>query len=166
MTISGKEIELRQHRVCFTGHRLWKVSVVECELRMAIKKAIYQAINRGYCTFISGMAQGYDIIAAEEVLQAKKYSPHIHLICALPHPDFHVRWSISWQERYLAVLNEADYIKLTSSSYTSRCYQTRNEWMVLHSSLVIAFYAGIPGGTKNTIDFANSKGIEVQIIEV
>ena len=37
----------------------------------------------------------------------------------------------------------------------------RNEWMVDHSNRVIAYFNGAPGGTKNTIDYAAGKGIEV-----
>lgn len=160
----NRECELRKHRACFTGHRPWKINVPEKELRLALRNTINQAINNGYSTYISGMAQGYDIIAAEEVLLAKLHSPHIRLICALPHPDFHKRWSTSWQQRYLSVLSKADYIKMVSQVYSLGCYQIRNEWMVQHSSLVIALYAGIPSGTKNTIDFARSQGVKVEIM--
>lgn len=33
--------------------------------------------------------------------------------------------------------------------------------MVDHSKRVIAFYNGASGGTKNTIDYATRKGVEV-----
>ena len=33
--------------------------------------------------------------------------------------------------------------------------------MVDHSNRIIAYFNGAPGGTKNTIDYAVSKGIEV-----
>ena len=33
--------------------------------------------------------------------------------------------------------------------------------MVNHSNRVIAYFNGAPGGTKNTIDYADGKGIEV-----
>ena len=43
-------------------------------------------------------------------------------------------------------------------------YQKRNEWMVDHSSLVLAFYNGEPGGTANTIQYARKHGVDVYII--
>ena len=36
-----------------------------------------------------------------------------------------------------------------------------NEWMVDRSNLVIAVFTGQKSGTKNTIDYANKKGIRV-----
>ena len=43
-------------------------------------------------------------------------------------------------------------------------YQKRNEWMVDHSSRVIAFFNGEPGGTANTIDYARKRGVDVVIV--
>ena len=38
-------------------------------------------------------------------------------------------------------------------------YQLRNQWMIDHSSKVIAVYDGQPGGTRNTIMYAKAHGI-------
>ena len=42
-----------------------------------------------------------------------------------------------------------------------RTYQRRNEFMVDHSNLVIAVWNGEKSGTKNTIDYAERKGVKV-----
>lgn len=159
------EIEKRKRRVCFTGHRPWKVNISEPTLRAAISSSVSQAINNGYTTFISGMAQGFDIIAAEVVLGFRKTNESIHLICALPHPAFECNWDPHWRNRYNFVLSHADLIRVISPSYAPHCYQLRNEWMVQHASLVIALYRGFPSGTKNTIDYAQTHGVTVQILE-
>ena len=41
----------------------------------------------------------------------------------------------------------------------------RNEWMVDHSGRVIAYYNGTPGGTRNTIEYAKRKNIEVILLQ-
>ena len=41
----------------------------------------------------------------------------------------------------------------------------RNEWMVDHSNRVIAYYNGTPGGTRNTIEYAGKKMIEVVMLQ-
>ena len=41
------------------------------------------------------------------------------------------------------------------------CYQVRNEWMVDRSNLVIAVFNGQKSGTKNTVDYAKRKGVNV-----
>ncbi len=45
--------------------------------------------------------------------------------------------------------------------YSKGAFQKRNEWMVDRSSRVIAFYNGESGGTRNTIRYAESKGVQV-----
>lgn len=47
--------------------------------------------------------------------------------------------------------------------YSKASYQIRNEWMVDRSARVIAIYNGEPGGTRNTIEYANTKNVAVVI---
>jgi len=125
------ELEKRKHRACFTGHRPEKLTMDEETLRAVLSDAIDRSINEGFTTFISGMARGVDIVAAEIVLKNKERNPNLRLICALPHPDFEKRWSDEWQKRYHHVLKNADLIKTVCREFSIESYQIRNEWMVL-----------------------------------
>ena len=158
------EAEKRLKRCCFTGHRPEKLGVSESEAVTVLKAAIREAYDSGYRTFISGMARGVDIWAAELALEAREVHPDIHLICALPHPDFETRWKQEWQRRYAAILAEADLVKTICPAFSMSAYQKRNEWMVDHSGLLLAFYNGAPGGTANTIQYARKHGVDVNII--
>ncbi len=153
--------ELRKHRCCFTGHRPTRMEYSEWEIVPLLEKAIDKAIEDGYVTFISGMAMGVDIWAAEIVLRKRKTNKDIHLICALPHPGFEQKRSMAEQNRFTKIINEADLIREISTHCYSGCYQVRNEWMVDRSSLVIAVFNGQKSGTKNTIDYAKRKGVRV-----
>ena len=107
------------------------------------------------------MARGVDIWAAEIVLEYRSRHPDIRLICALPHPGFETRWKQEWQKRYTAILAQADLVKTVCESYNPGAYQRRNEWMVDHSARVIAVYNGEPGGTRNTISYAEKQGVAI-----
>ncbi len=155
------EEELRQHRCCFTGHRPEKLAWSEDHAIAALDEKIRQAIADGYTTFISGMARGVDIWAAEIVLRLRDEGLPLHLICAVPYPGFQERWILPWQRRYNKILENADLVKCVSNAYDPGCFQRRNEWMIDRSTRVIAIYTGEPGGTKNTIDYALREGIEV-----
>ena len=146
---------------CFTGHRPEKLIYSENEIKILLEKAIDNAIANGYSTFITGMAPGTDIYAAEIVPEKKKYNASLHLICAIPHPGFEKRKNKHDEERYQNILKKADYIKIICNHYFKGCYQRRNEFMVDHSNLVIAIWNGLPSGTKNCIDYAERKGINV-----
>lgn len=156
-----REQELRKHRCCFTGHRPDKMIQGEKEIKALLEAAIDNAIADGYVTFITGMAMGTDIWAAEIVLDKKRKNKELHLICALPHPGFDSKRSFVEKIRFLKILKKADIVREISNQYFRSCYQKRNEWMVDRSSLVIAVFNGEPSGTKNTVVYALRKGVEV-----
>ena len=161
----ASEADLRLHRCCFTGHRPEKLNTSEKEVKAALRKQIDQAVHDGFTVFITGMARGVDLWAAEIVLDLRKRNKEIRLICAIPHDGFDARWSPSWQELYRYVLAEADLTRVISKGYYTGVYQVRNEWMVNHSSRIIAVFNGQPSGTKNTIDYAHRQGVPVVLIE-
>lgn len=111
------------------------------------------------------MARGTDLWAAEIVLDLRKRNMDLKLICAVPYEGFEQRWSERWQQLYRNVLSEADWIRVIGNGYSSNIFQTRNEWLINHSSRTIAVFNGHPGGTRNTIDYAMQKGVPVRIIE-
>lgn len=156
------ESELRKHRCCFTGHRPDKMELGEKEIKPLLEKAIDEAIENGYVTFITGMAEGVDTWAAEIVLERKKKNPNLHLICALPHPRFESRRSLAEKMRFNKIIKKADFVKEINVHYFNGCYQVRNEWMVDRSSLVIAVFSGQKSGTKNTVDYAKKRGISIK----
>ena len=161
----ASEADLRLHRCCFTGHRPEKLNTSEKEVKAALRKQIDQAVHDGFTVFITGMARGVDLWAAEIVLDLRKRNKEIRLICAIPHDGFEARWSPSWQELYRYVLAEADLTRVISKGYHTGVYQVRTEWMVNHSTRVIAVFNGQPSGTKNTIDYAYRQGVPVVLIE-
>ena len=161
----ASEAELRLHRCCFTGHRPEKLNSSESAVKAALREQINQAVHDGFTVFITGMARGADLWAAEIVLNLRKSKKEIKLICAIPHDGFEVRWSPSWQQRYRYVLSVADLIRVISKGYHTGVYQVRNEWMINHSARVIAVFNGRPSGTKNTIDYAYRQGVPVVMIE-
>ena len=153
------ENEKIKHRCCFTGHRPDKIELGEKEIKPLLEKAIDEAISKGFVTFITGMAMGTDIWAAEIVLERRKKNNDLHLICALPHPGFEGRRSFVEKMRFSKIIKNADLVKEINDHYFTGCYQVRNEWMVDRSNLVIAVFNGQKSGTKNTVDYAKKQGL-------
>ena len=133
----------------------------EKEIKPLLEKAIDDAIADGYVTFITGMAMGTDIWAAEIVLKRKKRNKALHLICALPHSNFESRRSMTEKIRFNNIIKKADLVKEINDHYFTGCYQVRNKWMVDRSNLVIAVFYGQKSGTKNTVDYAKRKGVKI-----
>lgn len=153
------EAEKRMHRACFTGHRPEKLQQTEKAIRKMLEQEIEKAIDSGIRVFLSGMARGVDIWAAQIVLQQRRAGRDVKLICACPYPGFERAWSRDWQRQYREILAAADLVQYICPAYSPACFRLRNEWMVDHAALVIAVFNGQPGGTKNTIDYAAQKGV-------
>jgi len=159
------EAEKRTRRVCFTGHRPEKLMRSEIDILMELEAEIRRAVADGFTTFISGMAPGVDIWAAEIVLRIRDEGAPIKLICASPFEGFEKRWSPYWSSKYTAIMVRADLVRYICPGYSKPCFQIRNEWMVNRSARVIAVFNGEPSGTRNTIVYANRVGVPVVTIK-
>lgn len=159
------EAELRQHRCSFTGHRPNKLRRAEDEIKSELEKEIRSAISQDFRVFITGLAQGVDIWAAQIVLKIRDEGYPVRLICASPFEGFECGWQECWQRQYRDIIRKADLVRYISKEYSRSCFQRRNQWMVDHSARVIAVFTGEKGGTKNTIVYANKVGVPVRIIQ-
>ena len=151
------EKENRAHTCCFTGHRPEKLQAPETLVIEKLDAAIQDAIRRGYRTFISGMAKGVDVWAAELVLRYREANPQIKLVCAVPYQGFGLRWDRKWRSRFLNIIQSADAVHYISQCASYGAHQARNIWMVDRSSLVISVYNGSKGGTRNTLAYAKKQ---------
>lgn len=161
------------HTCCFTGHRPkylpwrhYEVGETFLSFKKRLEKAIENAILAGYKYFITGMAQGIDIKAAEIVLELKNKYPHIQLECAIPYGTQKNSLPTSAKVRYNTICNSADKVTILESKYSYSCLMNRNKYMVDKSSKLIAGYLYIKGGTYNTIKYATQKGIDVEIVKI
>ena len=98
-----------QGKTCaFTGHRPQSLpfgfdeSDKRCtSLKSVMRDQIVALIeNEGVTHFITGMALGVDMYAAEIVLDLKSKYPHITLESAIPCETQAIKWSVASRERY------------------------------------------------------------------
>ena len=77
---------LRCTRCCFTGHRPSRLLRPEDDIRVDLENSILASVRECCHSFISGMACGVDIWAAEIVVRMKDQFPdlNLHLIAAIP----------------------------------------------------------------------------------
>ena len=128
--MNDSKSDLKRHRCCFTGLRPEKLGVSEARAKALLKSAIQQAISEGYVTFLSGMARGIDLWAAEIVIEEREKNDNIHLVCVSPFNGFEMRWSEQDKTTYYSIMEQADLVKYISQHYYKACFQVRNEWMV------------------------------------
>lgn len=116
-------------------------------------------------TLISGMALGVDTIWALVALKLKRQYPgKFRLECAIPCLDQEKRWRKEHQKRYHDILKQADeVIYVTDKPYTPNCMQLRNEYMVDSCDYLYGIWDGSEGGTKNCLEYAQSKNVLMYI---
>ena len=149
----------------FTGHRPERLDLPEAQVIKWLAEQIRQAVGDGYTDFISGMQRGVDIWAAEEVLKLKEEGAAVRLIAASAFEGMEDRWSYDWRARYERILEEADEVTFVSAIPGRRAFFQRNHWMVDRSARLIGVYTGASGGTKETIEYAKKRGLQVVLID-
>ena len=162
----------REITCCFTGHRPDKLpwGTDERDPRcLALKKSIARELEglylRGYRHFISGMAQGVDMYAAEIVLELKAEYPFITLEAAIPCETQAAKWSEPLRDRYYKIAELCDHETMLQKQYTSDCMQKRNQYMVDHADILLAVWDGTSSGTGSTVRYARTKNKAVWIID-
>lgn len=159
--------------VCFSGHRPEKlpfrgdISYPEVKILMSnLFFEIDKSLKQGYCKFITGMAKGIDIWAAKYILEKKDINPDIKLICAVPYEGYGEgwkgvdKWDLNW------ILHKSDEVIYICDKYYPYCMRKRNEYMVNHSSKLIAVVNNYKSGTGQTIRFAQKNNLEISLVSV
>ena len=131
-------------------------------MRLAGSAAVSVACKSGITCFFSGMAMGFDLMAAETVFSLKGRYPDIRLIAVVPFRRQNCRWPSIEKERYQKIISQADRVIVLSEHYFKGCLLRRNDFMLEHSCGVIAFYDDKPyGGTFYTCREAVKKGMDI-----
>lgn len=149
---------------CFTGHRPqklpWKMDEAAPACRaflIDLRTQLVRLIGIGYTHFLSGMAQGADILFAETVLSLKESFPAVTLEAAVPHPGQTDGWPADQRARYESTLAACDTVTVVSAAYSPDCMMKRNRYMVDRAGVVLAFCRSETGGTAATVRYARKK---------
>ena len=114
--------------------------------------------------FITGMAIGVDMFAAEIVLGLKSAYNGITLECAFPCETQAEKWSEALRDRYFDIASKCDKETLLQQRYTPDCMHKRNRYMVDQADYIIAVWNGKPSGTGKTVQYAQQQGKPVRVI--
>jgi len=158
--------------VCFTGPRpekmmsLWNENDTELKwIKDRLFLEVHSAAEDGFTRFLTGMARGIDLLAAEAVLAVKQEFPEIMLVAVIPFQAQYKHQSWFWRKRYENVLEHCSQAITLQKEYTPTCLLDRNRYMVDRSSRLIAVDNGAKnGGTAYTIRYATKKGLDCRII--
>ena len=132
-----------------------------------LRRTVREVYDRGFHTFLCGMARGCDQYFAEAVLAARADGAQDAQLCALvPCPSQPDGWDEASVARYWALLAACDQVEVLEDHYSPGCMLRRNRYLVDHSSMLIAVYDGMLGGTMYTLSYAMKQGLEIVTLEI
>lgn len=142
--------------VCtFTGHRQLR------DLDYALMdRVILNLVKNGCTRFYCGMAQGFDLAAAESVLGIGKDYP-AELVACIPCESQKDTFSAADRARYERILKSCSEVIVLSDFYYKGCMQARDRFMVDNSDVVLCYLRQKSGGTYYTVNYARKLGKKV-----
>ena len=163
----------RETTCSFTGHRPEKLpwrgdeSDPRClALKERLAAAVEDAYDKGMRHFLCGMARGADFYFCDAVLELRERRSGVTLEAVIPCEEQAARWSERERERWFSLVERCDGETLLQHHYDKGCMLRRNRYLVDHSSMLIAVYDGMLGGTMYTLSYAMKRGLETVILEV
>ena len=153
-----------KHTCTFTGHRPERLALPEKQVKEWLEEQIAHAADEGYTDFITGMQRGVDLWAAEAVLKLIDKDRQIRLIAAGAFRGMEEDWETDWKERYYYVLSRSELVYYINDHPDRSAFFERDHWMVDRAPRLIAVYTGAPGDTKETIEYARKKKLDIVMI--
>lgn len=147
----------RTTTVAFTGHRSYRGEADD-----ALGRLLQELYEAGARTFLSGMAVGFDLAAAEAVIALRRRFPEVRLVAVVPFAGQAASFSAEERRRYERVLAAADEQVTLSPRFFAGCYQVRNTFLIEHAATLVAWYNGARGGTQQTFLMAMHRGLRVE----
>lgn len=159
--------------VYFTGYRTLPYGAALDQLKINLRTAILDAIGDGYQTFLLGGCCGFELLAASEILAYKNrlppptgkiylLPPLIKLYATLPYEEHHIHWTEPQRNLYFDTMAQCDRVITLQTKYEKDCYKRLNQYMIAHSSRVIAFWNDTPhSNTAKALRNAEKNGITV-----
>lgn len=158
----------REITCCFTGPRPPRLPCGGDEASpeiIALKEKLFAAVESAYgdgCRiFISGMAEGFDLFAAEAVIRLRRIHPDAELYAAFPCEASPKSHSPAVCRRIQSIMEEVSFCHFTAKEHVYGCELSRNVYMVEHSSVLIGYYDGRSRGTAHCWHCGESRGLRL-----
>lgn len=140
----------------FTGHRSYDHSADQ-----TLRRVIERLYGQGVRCFRSGMAEGFDLSAAEAVIALKERYSDLRLEAVVPYPAFKERMGLCDRSRYEHIMGLADGVRYAAEEYFEGVYRLRNDLLVEDADVVVAWWNGRRSGTQYTVRQARRHGARI-----
>ena len=153
MKITQIKEENKIKSCAFTGHRVLPEYFSSKKLYTEIEKLIKEGVE----IFYNGMAIGFDLLAAEQVIKLKKKYNKVKLVACIPCYNQEKSFSQKDKQRYVEILKRVDEQVLLSETYYRGCMQVRDKYMADRADVLVAFCEKETGGAAYTLKYFKKK---------
>lgn len=140
--------------VCsFSGHR--QIYTMHSKaLPALLSETVDTLISSGVSRFCSGGAMGFDLLAAELVLEKKKRGADVSLSMILPCRSQTDRWPVATRLKYNKIIEQADEVIYIADEYNQFCMHLRNRRLVDEADILLCYLVRESSGTAFTRNYA------------
>lgn len=140
----------------FTGHRK-NLAGLDLEL---LDRVVLNLMKGGAENFYCGMAQGFDLAAAECVIKYKdQYGAK--LIACIPCAGQADNFTEKSRRRYEKILERCDTQIILSPAYFNGCMYQRDRFLVDNCDVLVSYLRSRRGGTFYTVNYAKKKNVNI-----
>ncbi len=143
----------------FTGHRNYNHEADD-----RLRRRVLSLYDEGCRIFRVGMAEGFDLVAGEIVVELMVTRSDIILEAYIPYVDFYKRFGATELRAYNNIIAHATLVRYASESYHAGVYNRRNNMLVEGATNLVAWCNGGRSGTRYTLRRALRRGCRVDNI--
>lgn len=154
MVLANMEI----YRVSFIGHReIEDYSFAANQVDSVVRELI---ATKEYVEFYVGRNGEFDILVASAIkrIQRELGKRNSSLILMLPYP-------VAETEAYEKYYDEVEYPRELYKVHYKSAITKRNEWLVDHSDMLVAYVIRAYGGAAQCLKKAIARGIEIRRVD-
>ena len=134
------------HIAAFSGHRAYD-NTADDKLRSVVEELYAEGVR----TFRVGMAEGFDLAAAEVVVGMMASYDDVVLEAYVPWPQFYARFGSVNKARYDAIMAKAQVVRYAGFTYQNNIFYLRNDMLVNGAGYLVAWWNGSRSGTGYTV---------------
>ena len=117
----------------------------------------------GCDTFMCGMAEGFDLLALELLIELKdRYRFYVE--ACVPFEGQERTFSEKNRQKYFDLLARCDRETVLFDAYRKGCFLARDRYMVDLCDVVLAYCTKSTGGTYYTVSYAESKRKQIRFL--
>lgn len=129
----------------------------------SLKNLFIKFIEKGFDTFLIGMAIGFDTLCFN-ILDELRKTYKIKLIACVPCLGQSDRFSEKDKKEYNRMIQSSNEVVYVNRSYSKYCMTLRNKFMVDNCSVLICYLRQNYGGTYSTKKYAEKQGVPIYLV--